>query len=68
MKVRVNAIYTYTGRGFFDQVDGHPVEPGTKVRVINLHGAPKANTMGQCYIATLDGTFLRMVQTASLER
>lgn len=68
MKVRVNSVYTYTGAGFYDQVDGHPVAPGTKVRVINMPGCPKANVMGHCYIQTLSGEFLRLVQTASLSK
>lgn len=38
----------------------------TKVRVVNLPSAPKCNTMGQCHIEHLDGTFIGMVSTNSL--
>jgi hypothetical protein len=69
MRVRVGGIYKYTGNGLFDALDGHPVTPGTLVKVINLPGAPKANTMGHCYIGDVStGKFLALVQTASLDR
>jgi len=79
MKVRANSVYFYnpiwldlnqpTASGLFKK--------GDKVRVINLHGCPPANTMGQCYIvpasATKDtrGQYIApfaMVSTASLEK
>lgn len=66
MRVRAGQVYTYTGDGLMDMVDGHPVSIGTKVRVINLPGCPPANTMGHCYIQTLRGEFLRLVQPTSL--
>ena len=38
------------------------------VRVVNLPMAPKANTMGMCYVADQNtGEFIGMVMTASLE-
>jgi len=41
---------------------------GTRVKVINLHGAPKANTMGHCYIENEAGEFLGMVSVHSLDK
>jgi hypothetical protein len=40
---------------------------GDIVTVINLPGAPRANTMGHCYVADENGKFLGMVCTNSLE-
>lgn len=39
---------------------------GQRVRVVTLHGAPKANTMGHCHIESLEGDFLGMVHVNSL--
>jgi hypothetical protein len=39
---------------------------GDRVRVVNLHGAPKANTMNHCHIESLEGDFLGMVHVNSL--
>jgi hypothetical protein len=67
MRVRVNSLYVY---------DPVPLDlihrcahakKGDTVRVINLRGAPKANTMGQCHIQSVDGEFLGMVSTNSLQ-
>ena len=68
-KVRVGKVYRFNPN-FMDLLG--PVHLGAeenqKVRVINLHGAPPANTMGQCYIEDAhDGTFLGMVSCNSLE-
>jgi hypothetical protein len=63
-RVRVNAKYIY-----YPTLIDHAVKiaPGTLVKVINLPGAPKANTMGHCYVADADtGEFLAMVCTNSL--
>lgn len=65
-KVRAGATYVFDAT-FYDII--HPsaeVKNGDVVRVVNLKSAPKANTMGQCHIESLDGTFLGMVSTASL--
>jgi hypothetical protein len=69
MRVRVNSIYRFNP-GFMDRNSG--IETGALVRVINLHGCPPANTMGQCYIvsasnASGDNTPFVMVCTSSLE-
>jgi hypothetical protein len=69
MRVRVNSIYRYNPCPL-DQVfpaSRLPLGVGEQVRVINLRGAPPANTMGQCYVARVDtGEFLGMVSTSSL--
>lgn len=44
------------------------ITAGDTVRVVNLPGAPKANTMGHCYIETMAGEFAGLVCTNSLER
>ncbi len=84
VKVRVGRKYTYEPVPY-DKI--HPpmgvesgeLAEGDTVKVVNLHGCPKANTMGMCYIGTPDadfrgpnsekiGTFLGMVFTSSLRR
>jgi hypothetical protein len=52
-----------------DRFDGRvDAKDGDQVRVINLPGAPKANTMGHCYIETIEGRFLGLVCTNSLHK
>lgn len=47
----------------------HSAIEGQRVRVINLPGAPKANTMGQCHIEdAINREFLGMVSIHSLTR
>ena len=69
MRVKVNALYKYAPVAWdvFRPCDGNNLVVGHVVRVINLPSAPKANTMGQCYVA--DPTtrrFICMVSTGSL--
>ena len=66
-RVRVNSIYTYDPV-MFDILDGRTgLKKGDTVRVINVHGCPKANTMGHCYVgAVVTGKFIGMVCTNSL--
>lgn len=55
-KVKVNSVY-YFNPCLFDKINGNSTElfkVGDKVRVINLNGAPPANTMGMCYIIPAD--------------
>lgn len=67
MKVRVNSLYRYNPC-LLDLIDGRTnAIKGHCYRVINKYGCPPANTMGQCYIETIDGEFLGMVSTSSLE-
>lgn len=65
-KVRVGSTYVYNPVLF--DVWNPPVgglKKGDKVQVVNLHGCPKANTMGMCYV-NKDGKFGGMVMTNSL--
>lgn len=41
---------------------------GDIVKVINLSNAPKANTMGQCYIENAQGNFVGMISIHSLDK
>jgi hypothetical protein len=70
MKVRTGSLYIYSPNGW-DTVlacQGNSLQPGQIVRVISLPGAPKANTMGQCYVGDREtGKFICMVSTGSLE-
>jgi len=68
MKVRANSFYR------FDPVPMDAIRPahqglvrGDIVKVVNLYGCPKANTMGQCHVEK-DGVFMGMVSTNSLEK
>jgi hypothetical protein len=66
MKVRVGSTYFYKAN-LLDAVDGRTnLVEGDEVRVVNLHGAPKANTMGHCHVETLKGEFVGLVCTNSL--
>jgi hypothetical protein len=67
MKVKVNSRYIYHPN-LLDLTDPRTnLKSGDVVTVINLHSAPKANTMGQCYVADPNtGEFIGMVSTNSL--
>lgn len=71
MKVRVGSVYTFSPV-LLDTVDPPYgvgigiLKPGDAVKVGNLPGAPKANTMGHCYVFTLAGEFAGLVSTNSL--
>jgi hypothetical protein len=73
MKVRAGQTYTYhpVVLDMLHPATGGRVEPlkdGERVVVVNLPGAPKANTMGQCHVERLDGSFYGMVSTNSLHK
>lgn len=71
MKVRVNSNYRYIASGWdrIRPVSNNSLSDGDIVKVINLPGAPPANTMGQCYVADpATGKFICMVSTSSLEK
>lgn len=69
MRVKVNSLYRYSANGWdtFRPCKGNTLRLGDIVRVINLPSAPKANTMGQCYVGDLNGKFICMVSTNSLQ-
>ena len=66
-RVRVGCCYYYDPVPI-DRIDSKfELATGTKVKVINLRGCPKANTMGHCYIGDAEtGEFIGMVCTNSL--
>jgi len=69
MFVRVGGLYQYDPNAWdkLRPCQGNQLQPGDIVKVINLPGAPKANTMGQCYVANPEtGKFICMVSTGSL--
>jgi hypothetical protein len=66
MKVKVGSTYRYSPV-LLDRV--HPpynIETGDIVRVRNLYGCPKANTLGHCHVEHLDGSFAGLVCCNSL--
>ncbi len=69
-KVRVGSRYVYrpTPIDRLYPPIGEPKE-GQIVRVVNMPGAPKANTMNHCYIMTEDKmTFLGLCHVHSLHK
>jgi len=65
MKVRANTEYIYHA-SLLDRVDGRTeLKDGDVVRVVNLPGCPRANTMGHCHV-TKNGVFAGLVHTNSL--
>lgn len=71
MKVRLNSKYRYNPNGWDTScpTHGNTLQPGQVVKVVNLPGAPPANTMGQAYVADAEtGKFICMVSTGSLEK
>ena len=66
MTVKANAVYIYSPN-LLDQIDGRTdLQEGEQVRVVNLPGCPKANTMHHAHVQRLDGTFAGLVHTNSL--
>ena len=65
-KVRVKSLYVYNPVGMDLFSPCAHAEKGQTVRVVNKFGCPPANTMGHCYIESLDGEFLGLVLTNSL--
>jgi hypothetical protein len=67
-KVRVNSIYQYDPNLFDVLNPSTDLAKGAIVRVINVSGCPKANTMGMCYVGDVaTGKFIGMVCTNSLD-
>jgi hypothetical protein len=73
VKVRVNSIYRFTANYFMDRhatlTNGVKLQVGDLVQVINLHGCPPANSLGQCYVRLVGDSSKAfvMVATSSLE-
>ena len=68
MKVRAGKMYAFNPCLMDMLMPEHHrgLKEGEIVRVVNLPGAPRANTMGHCHVERLDGVFIGMVATASL--
>jgi hypothetical protein len=66
-RVRVGSKYRFEPVMLDSLHPPHNVRPGDLVRVVNLHGCPKANTMGHCHVEHLDGAFGGLVCTNSLQ-
>jgi hypothetical protein len=67
MKVRANTEYIYYPN-VLDKIDGRTtLLPGDIVKVVNLPGCPKANTMQHAHV-TLNGQFAGLVHCNSLHK
>jgi len=68
-RVRVNSIYRYNPV-FLDRFDARTtLKTGELVRVVNLPGCPRANTMGHCHVVNPQtGQFIGLVCCNSLEK
>jgi hypothetical protein len=70
MRVRAGSVYIYkpVGMDLYSPANLGIAE-GQKVRVVNLYGCPKANTMGHCHVNDANtGVFLGLVLCNSLTR
>jgi hypothetical protein len=67
-KVHVGSKYIFNPVMFDVLNPPFNVKPGDTVKVINLPGCPKANTMGMCYVADEAGKFGGMVMCNSLTK
>jgi hypothetical protein len=65
-RVRAGSKYRFEPVGMDIWDSRALVEPGTLVKVVNLYGCPRANTMGHCHIQTLGGEFAGLVLCNSL--
>jgi hypothetical protein len=72
-RVRVGKLYTYhpVGWDILDSKNAPNIVAGEIVKVVNLPGCPKANTMGHCHVQTRTETgewkFTGLVMCASLQ-
>ena len=67
-RVRAGGLYRYNPVAIDRLNPPYDVSDGDIVRVINLPGCPKANTMGHAHVEHLDGTFGGLVCTNSLRK
>lgn len=72
-RVRVGKLYTYhpVGWDILDSKNAPNIVAGEIVKVVNLPGCPKANTMGHCHVQarveTGEWQFAGLVMCASLQ-
>lgn len=68
MKVRKGQRVRYNP-ALLDMIDARTnLKKGDIVRVCHPHGCPPPNTMGHAHVESLEGKFIGLVQTASLEK
>lgn len=69
MKVKVGHSYSYYPcmQDTCFPCQGNDLIAGMVVKVINKHGCPPANTMGNCYVTKDEGQTFCMVSTNSLK-
>jgi hypothetical protein len=68
MKVRKGQKVRYNPN-FLDATDARTnLQKGDIVKVTHCNGCPPPNTMGHCHVETLDGKFIGLVSTGSLEK
>jgi len=67
-RVRAGSLYRYNPVAIDRLNPPYDVNDGDIVRVVNLPGCPKANTMGHAHVQQLDGTFGGLVCTNSLTK
>ncbi len=68
MKVRKGQRVRYVP-SLWDRLDPKTsLQEGAVVKVCHPHGCPGPNVMGCCHVETIDGQFLGLVSTASLEK
>jgi hypothetical protein len=70
-RVRAGSVYVFRPCALDAHImpQHHTCQDGQRVRVINLPGAPQANTMGHCHVEdATSGDFLGMVAVASLKK
>jgi hypothetical protein len=66
MKVAPGLTYVFHAN-LIDLIDGRTgLKTGDVVRVVNLPGAPKANTRGHAHVESLEGEFIGLVHINSL--
>lgn len=67
MKVRKGMVVFFKAAGWdrFDRNANTP-DDGTICRVCTPYGCPPPNTMGHCFVETMEGKFVGLVSTASL--
>jgi len=68
MKVRKGQMVRFSP-ALLDLIDPKTnLKKGDVVRVCHPYGCPPPNTMGHAHVETLEGKFIGLVQTASLEK
>lgn len=67
-KVRVGGLYVFNPVGMDIWSPCTTLKAGTKVKVINMHGCPPANTMGHCHVQDMNGDFRGLVLCNSLQK